>query len=151
MLGNTSELILTIGNFSTWIIHGVDLVSGFTSPETLQVTINQTQNYSVIRLKQYGNATRKVQQCIGVNLTSPLEIGYQETSIRATVEGKDVGLWTGCVFLNQTYGSSQLLSLTAVRPKVELPVNSTGSIELLFFLNYQLPATEGLTNGSMVV
>lgn len=107
----------------------------------MEVEVSETSNFSVITISKYGNASREVQQCIGINLTSPIEVGYQTTVINARIKGKDVGIWEGEVYLNQTFGSSSLLSLSAVRPKTKLTVNSTGSIELLFFLNYQLPET----------
>ena len=74
-LSANSSIQVTIGNVSFWKIHNVKLMAGFTSPNTSIITINSTSNYSSITLKNYGDATRKVQQIIAVNLTSPDNVG----------------------------------------------------------------------------
>jgi hypothetical protein len=90
-------------------------------------------------MTNYGIAHNSVQQRIALNITSSLQVGYQAATIKAKINYNDVGIWTGAVYLNETYGECSLLSLTAVRKKIKLPANSTGSLELRFFLNYQLP------------
>lgn len=44
-----------------------------------------------------------------------------------------------------------MLSFSAVRPAVKLPVGDTGALELTFFLNYELPPSQSIQNGTMIV
>jgi len=71
--------------------------------------------------------------------------------IKAQINYNDVGIWMGTVYLNKTFGECSLLSLTAVREEIKLTANTTGSLELTFFLNYELPPSQGLTNGSIQI
>jgi hypothetical protein len=127
-LANGSSLRLTIGNISSWNVHSASLLFGFSSPSTAEVVINNTANYSTVTVWNYGNASRKVQQTIGINLTSPVEIGYQPVTVEAVINDNVVGVWEGDIWLNGTFGQCSLLSLTAVREKVKVPVNATGSL-----------------------
>lgn len=127
-LSTNSSIQITIGNLSFWKIHNVILMAGFTSPNTSIITVNSTSNYSTITLKNYGNATRKVQQIVAVNLTSPPIVGNQFVSINAFINSNQVGTWMSYAHINQTYGECSLLSLSAVRKKTKLPSNATGSL-----------------------
>lgn len=55
------------------------------------------------------------------------------------------------VFLNATYGDYDMLSINAITANSPVAVGCTGPLELTFFLNYQLPQTNVLTLGKMVL
>lgn len=42
-----------------------------------------------------------------------------------------------------------LLSISSVKKEVKLPVDSTGPLEMRFFLNYELPPSEDVENGTL--
>ena len=41
--------------------------------------------------------------------------------------------------LNKTWGSFNMLSFSAVKKAIKLPVGKTGPLEFTLFLNYELP------------
>lgn len=43
----------------------------------------------------------------------------------------------------------KLFSASAVQAAVKLPVGKIGPLELTFFLNYELPKSDDITNGTM--
>ncbi len=86
-----------------------------------------------------------------LNLTSPDYVGNQTVQIITKIGENIIGKWNGFVHLNETYGSLSLLSFSAVRKQVKLPVDSTGPLELTFFLNYELPESGSLQNGTVSV
>ena len=51
------------------------------------------------------------------------------------------------VSLNETYGALDMLSMNAITANAKVPVDGTGPLELTFFLNYELPQTNVLTDG----
>jgi len=69
-----------------------------------------------------------VQQIIAVNLTSPPNVDNQTVAINAFVGSNLVGTWSSFAYINQTFGETSLLSLSAVRQKIKLPANATGSL-----------------------
>ena len=69
-----------------------------------------------------------MQQIIAVNLTSPVDVGKQTVAIDAFIDDNLVGTWKSFAYINETYGESSLLSLSAVRKKVKLPANATGPL-----------------------
>jgi hypothetical protein len=83
---------------------------------------------SKIVLTNYGTGSRKQQQCIAINLTSPITVGYHNVTLLAKVNSNDVGFWSGAFYINATYGEFDLLSLSAVRKKQKLAANATGSL-----------------------
>lgn len=104
ILDNSSSLEITIGNGSEWKIHSVSLLNGFTSPLTAISTIDVGSTVSKIILSNYGTASRKQQQCIAINLTSAVTIGYHNVTLLGKVNSNDVGFWTGTFYINTTYG-----------------------------------------------
>lgn len=44
-----------------------------------------------------------------------------------------------------------LLSVSAVQKAVKLPVDKTGPLEMTFFLNYELPPSDDVTNGTLEI
>jgi hypothetical protein len=54
------------------------------------------------------------------------------------------------VTLNSTWGSFNRLSFSAVQQPVKLPVAKTGPLEFTLFLNYELPESQNIENGSMI-
>ena len=55
------------------------------------------------------------------------------------------------VSLNSTYGTSDMLSINAITANSKVAVGNTGPLELTFFLNYELPQTNVLTDGIFYV
>lgn len=104
ILDNSSSLEITIGNGSKWIIHSISLLNGFTSPTTAISTINVGPTVSKIIITNYGTASRKQQQCVAINLTSPVTVGYHNVTLLAKANSNDVGFWTGTFYINTTYG-----------------------------------------------
>ena len=51
------------------------------------------------------------------------------------------------VSLNATYGTMDMLSINAITANSKVAVGNTGPLELTFFLNYELPQTNVLTDG----
>lgn len=43
------------------------------------------------------------------------------------------------------------MSISAVRAATKLPTNKTGPLEFHFFLNYELPASGDVTNGTLKI
>ncbi len=55
------------------------------------------------------------------------------------------------VVLNSTYGTINMLSINAITANAKVEVGKTGPLELTFFLNYQLPQTNVLTEGKFIM
>lgn len=53
--------------------------------------------------------------------------------------------------LNETIGTFNLLSVSAVQAATKLPVDSTGPLEMTFFLNYELPPSDDVPNGTLEI
>lgn len=104
------------------------MLKGFTSPTTVTSNINVGPTASKIVIRNYGTASRKLQQCIAINLTSPVTVGHHNVTLLAKVNSNNVGFWTGTFYINTTYGEFDLLSLSAVRKKHKLAANATGSL-----------------------
>lgn len=121
-------LQVTIGNGSAWKVHNVVLLGGFTSPSTAKATISNGPASSTISLTDYGTASRKTQQYLTINLTSPVTVGNHLISVLAQINSSNVGYWAGNLIINSTYGEFDLLSFSAVRKKSKLGANETGSL-----------------------
>jgi hypothetical protein len=104
ILGSNSTIQITIGNGSSWNIHAIELLGGFTSPKTTLSNIRNGAMNSTVTLSNYGVASRETQQYIAINLTSPLTVGYHQISVKAQINSSDVGFWSGTLYINSTYG-----------------------------------------------
>ena len=52
---------------------------------------------------------------MGINLTSYHVSGYYDVSISTKIEEQMVGEWDGQMFLNETFGTLNLLSVSSVQ------------------------------------
>jgi hypothetical protein len=75
-------------------------LNGFTSPNTLKSIINVGSTSSKIVLSDYGTASRKLQQVIAINLTSPVLTGNHNVSLLAKANNDNVGYWIGSFYIN---------------------------------------------------
>ena len=137
MLGKDSSISFEFPS-SGWLIYSAFPVIGFTSPETFHFEIDN----NLISVSNYGEASNEEQQIVGINLTSYHLSGYYDVSIQTKIEEALIGEWDGQMFLNETSGALNLLSVSSVQKEVKLPVDSTGPLEMRFFLNYELPPSE---------
>lgn len=62
--------------------------------------------------------------------------GSFPVQINTLLFDKVLGQFNGNVYLNETIGTINLLSVSAVQKAIKLPVGKTGPLELTFFLNY---------------
>ena len=144
MLGNDSSISFEFPS-SGWTIYSAFPVIGFTSPETFHFEIDN----NLIIVSNYGEASNEDQQIVGINLTSYHLSGFYYVSIQTKIEEALIGEWNGQIFLNETFETLNVLSVNAIQKEVKLPLDSTGPLEMRFFLNYELPPSEDIYNGTL--
>ena len=86
-----------------------------------------------------------------MNLTSSDTIGDHILKIETIIDNTISGTWNNFVKLNATWGAFNRLSFSAVQQPTKLPVSQTGPLEFTLFLNYELPESQNIENGSMII
>jgi hypothetical protein len=93
---NSSSSITIEFLTNTWKIYSGSALFGFTSPSTLTYEITGNK----IKFYNYGNASYRVQQILGVNLTSYDFAGTYPVKVTTQVFNQTLGEWTGNAILN---------------------------------------------------
>ena len=84
-------------------------------------------------------------------MTSATVIGDHLVKVETIIDGRISGTWTSVVKLNATWGAFNRLSFSAVQQPIKLPVGKTGPLEFTLFLNYELPESQNIENGSIII
>ena len=124
---------------------------GFTNNLNFTSIITNTVASSIVEISNFGIASKEVQQIIAMNLTSSIKSGDHVVMAETIIDGHISGTWSGVAKLNATWGAFNRLSFSAVQQPTKLPVAKTGPLEFTLFLNYELPESQNIENGSMII
>ncbi len=86
-----------------------------------------------------------------MNLTSSDIVGDHIIKVETLIDNQISGSWSSFVKLNSTWGAFNRLSFSAVQQPTKLPVGKTGPLEFTLFLNYELPESQNIENGSIII
>ena len=129
------------------VISGIQMASG----ATLSCTNSTDSTHVTLNVSGFLSASVSNQLVFSTMLRSPGTANTYSVAITTNNINGTVDSMTSTVVLNATYGDYDMLSIGAVVASSDVPVSGTGPLELTFFLNYELPQTNVLTEGKFVL
>ena len=114
---------------------------------TLSCQNDTDGTYSYLEISNFLSATVTNQLVFTTYVGTPETVGSYDVDITTANSDGVMDHVILTVTLNETYGTMDMLSINAITANSKVPVASTGPLELTFFLNYELPQTNVLTDG----
>ena len=148
-LSSTEHIQIKMDNSWTFYENECSVVSGIQMADLTSLScLNDTDGtYSYLKINNFVSASVTNQLVFNLYVGTPEAIGTYNVDITTqNLEGiMDHVVLT--VTLNETYGTMDMLSINAITANSKVAVDKTGPLELTFFLNYELPQTNVLTDG----
>ena len=140
----------TLFTNATRIISGVTS-NGLTTPQWTSA-INTTSSRTTLTLTNFFSIAKSQQFTFYQPLVTPLAAGtYTMTLSAFRSNGKLAQTYSQSVTINQTTGYIKEMKLHPMQSPIKLPVSKTGPIEIVLFLRNNLPKTNVLTYGQIVI
>ena len=139
---------------SGWILYNgqCSVISGLNiGNRTLSCKNSTIPGSTIMNISNFESATVSNQIVLSLVVGTPSISGQYNVD---TTTGNYYGVMdkmTSTVFLNSTYGTISMLSIDAITANAKVAVGKTGPLEMTFFLNYELPQTNVLTEGKFIV
>lgn len=147
----TSQDFIRIRMLKTWIFYQGEcsVVSGIVLNGSISCVNSTDPTYAYLNISNFVSASITSQLVFNVYVGTPVTIGTYDVQIITSNPSGVLDSATVSVSLNETYGSLNMLSINAITSNAKVAVGATGPLELTFFLNYELPQTNVLTNGNL--
>lgn len=137
-----------------WVLYNGEcsVISGLKmGTKTLKCLNSTTATNTLMNVSNFESASVSNQIVMSLLVGTPNTPGdYTVETITGNYNGV-VDKMTSVVNLNSTYGTIDMLSINAITANAKVEVGKTGPLELTFFLNYQLPQTNVLTEGKFIM
>lgn len=122
------------------------------APKTRLRCTNSTQSsFVTLNVSGFQSASVSNQLVFSIKVRSPNIPNTYTVLIQTANSNGILDSMTATVTLNSTYGDYKMLSINAIVAQSDVPVSGTGPLELTFFLNYELPQTNVLTEGKFLL
>ena len=134
----------------------INVVSGLTSTLTntavWTASVNTTASLTTLTLTNFSSILQSTQFTFYLPLTTPLNPNTYSLNIKAYRQNGGLAQsYPTSIVINQTTGYINQMKLHPMQSPVKLPVGMTGPIEIVLFLRNNLPQTNVLTYGQIVI
>jgi hypothetical protein len=149
---------ITIGITGVWtlfanatrIIEGVGSSNSYAPKWT--TTVDTANSLTALQLTNFSAILKSNQFTFYQPLRTPLAVGTYTLTIKAfRSNGGLAQSYSQTVPINQTTGYIREMKLHPMQSPIKLPVGKTGPIEIVLFLRNNLPKTNVLTYGKIVI
>lgn len=148
-LTSTDFIKITVPN--TWVLYSNEcsVVSGIVlnDDKTLSCSNSSDASNTYLKINNFLSASVTNQLVFNIFVGTPNAIGNYDVNVITANANGTMDSINMIMTLNETYGTLDMLSINAITANAKVPVAGTGPLELTFFLNYELPQTNVLTDG----
>lgn len=150
-------ILFTFTGIWTLFTNATQIVSGVTSnsassPPIWTATVNSTASRTSLRLGNFSSILKSKQFTFFQPLVTPLNPSTYTLTIDCyRSNGRLAQTYTQSIIINQTTGYIKEMKLHPMQSPIKLPVGKTGPIEIVLFLRNDLPKTNVLTYGKIVI
>lgn len=132
------------------IISGVESLT--TSDPLWTVTSDTANSLTRLTLTNYASIPRTKRLAFYLPVRTPINPGNYELTIKSYRENNGLAQsYSQDIVINQTTGYIREMKLHPMQRAIKLPVGQTGPLELVLFLRSDLPKTNVLTYGKIVM
>ena len=146
----------TYGGNWTLFTNTINVISGITSTPSNKASwmtsLSSGAASTLLRLTNFSLIAKSTQFTFYLPLMSPLSPNTYSLNIKAyRRNGKLAQSYSNTIIINQTTGYIQQMNLHPMQSPIKLPVGKTGPIEIVLFLRNDLPKTNVLTWGHIII